>query len=77
MQNYFITIITNGKRQNRNDCYYCEYLKEKGIRIVGIGMQGHWGMDYPTMEEMDAAMKAYSETGCKLMITELDMDISS
>lgn len=50
-------------------------LKEKGIRIDGIGMQGHWGMDYPSIEEMDAAMKAYSETGCKLMITELDMDI--
>jgi len=50
-------------------------LKEKGIRIDGIGMQGHWGIDYPSIEEMDAAMKAYSETGCKLMITELDMDI--
>jgi endo-1,4-beta-xylanase len=50
-------------------------LKAKGIKITGIGIQGHWGLDYPPMDEMDASMKAYSEAGCKLMITELDMDI--
>jgi len=50
-------------------------LKEKGINIDGIGMQGHWGLDYPSLDEMDASMKAYSETGLKLMITEMEMDI--
>jgi endo-1,4-beta-xylanase len=50
-------------------------LRAKGIKIAGIGMQGHWGLDYPPMDEVDASMKAYSEAGCKLMITELDMDI--
>lgn len=50
-------------------------LKEKGIKIDGIGMQGHWGLDYPTLDEIDASMKAYSETGLKLMITEMEMDI--
>jgi len=50
-------------------------LKERGIKIDGIGMQGHWGLDYPSLEEMDASMKAYSETGLKLMITEMEMDI--
>ena len=50
-------------------------LKSKSIKITGIGIQGHWGSDYPPMDEMDSSMKAYSEAGCKLMITELDMDI--
>ncbi|MGA7720238.1 MAG: endo-1,4-beta-xylanase [Ignavibacteriaceae bacterium] len=50
-------------------------LKSKSIKITGIGIQGHWGLDYPPMDEMDSSMKAYSEAGCKLMITELDMDI--
>jgi endo-1,4-beta-xylanase len=50
-------------------------LKGKGIKIDGIGMQGHWGLDYPPMDEMDASMKAYANTGLKLMITELDMDV--
>jgi endo-1,4-beta-xylanase len=50
-------------------------LKAKGIKITGIGIQGHWGLDYPPMDGIDSSMKAYSEAGCKLMVTELDMDI--
>jgi endo-1,4-beta-xylanase len=50
-------------------------FKTKGIQITGIGMQGHWGLDYPPFDEIDASMKAYSEAGCKIMVTELDMDI--
>lgn len=50
-------------------------LKDKKIKIDGIGMQGHWGLDYPPMDEMDASMEAYASTGLKLMITELDMDV--
>ena len=52
-----------------------EDLKAKGIKITGIGIQGHWGLDYPHMDAIDSSMKAYSEAGCKLMISELDMDI--
>lgn len=48
-------------------------LQEKGVPIDGIGMQGHWGMDYPPLDELDAALKAYSETGLKIMITEMDI----
>lgn len=52
-----------------------ENLRSKGIRIDGIGMQGHWGLDYPDLKELDEAFKAYSKTGLKVMVTELDMDI--
>ncbi len=48
-------------------------LKEKGLRIDGIGMQGHIGMDYPTLEEYKAAIEAYTGAGVKVMITEFDM----
>lgn len=50
-------------------------FKEKGIRIDGIGLQGHWGLDYPPMDELDEAMSAYAKTGLQLLVTELDMDI--
>ncbi|MFH1195040.1 MAG: endo-1,4-beta-xylanase [bacterium] len=50
-------------------------LQSKGIKIHGIGMQGHWGMDYPTLNELDEALKKYSETGLKIVITELDISI--
>ena len=31
-------------------------LKEKGIRIDGVGMQAHYGMDYPTLEAFERAL---------------------
>lgn len=50
-------------------------LKEKGIRINGIGMQGHWGLDYPSMKELEESIIAYSELGVQVMITELDVTV--
>ncbi len=52
-----------------------EKLKAKGIRIDGIGMQGHITMDYPTFDEYEKAIVAYGTTGCKVMITELDLTV--
>ena len=50
-------------------------LKARGIRIDGIGMQGHFGMGHPELAEYEAAIQAYASTGLKVMITELDMSI--
>jgi len=50
-------------------------LKAKNIRIDGIGLQGHWGMDYPTLDEIDHMLTEYGKLGVKLMITELDMTV--
>lgn len=50
-------------------------LKEAGIRIDGIGMQGHWGLNYPSTEHIEAAIDAYAALGVKVMITELDVDV--
>lgn len=48
-------------------------LKAKGLRIDGLGLQGHWGLDYPTLEELDSMFTEYGKLGVKLMITELDV----
>jgi endo-1,4-beta-xylanase len=50
-------------------------LRSEGIRIDGIGMQGHWGLNYPRTEYIEAAIDAYSALGVKVMITELDVDV--
>lgn len=50
-------------------------LKAEGIRIDGIGMQGHVGMESPSLEEYEKAMVAYGNEGVKVMVTELDMSI--
>jgi endo-1,4-beta-xylanase len=50
-------------------------LKKEGIRIDGVGMQGHWGLDYPKTEYIEAAIDSFAALGVKVMITELDVDV--
>jgi endo-1,4-beta-xylanase len=50
-------------------------LQSKGVRIDGVGIQGHWGLDYPGAEEIEAFILAFSKLGIKLMITELDVSV--
>ena len=48
-------------------------FKERGIRIDGVGMQGHMDMDSPSLDEYEAAIEAYANAGVKVMITEWDI----
>jgi endo-1,4-beta-xylanase len=48
-------------------------LQEQGIKVSGIGMQGHLGMDFPDINEFEKSIVAYSQLGVKVMITELDL----
>ena len=48
-------------------------LKAKGMRIDAVGMQGHMGMDYPTLPDFEKSMLAFAAEGVKVMITEWDM----
>jgi len=50
-------------------------LQREGIRIDGVGMQGHWGLNYPRNEHIEAAVDSFASLGVKVMITELDVDV--
>ncbi|MBI1933102.1 MAG: endo-1,4-beta-xylanase [Ignavibacteriales bacterium] len=50
-------------------------LKSKNIKIDGIGLQGHWGLEYPSNNEIDFALSKYSELDVNLMITEHDVQV--
>ena len=50
-------------------------LQAAGIRIDGVGIQGHWGLDYPSTAHIEAAIDAYAALGVKVMVTELDVDV--
>ena len=52
-----------------------QMLQDAGIRIDGIGIQGHWGLNYPSTAHIEAAIDAYAALGVKVMITELDVDV--
>ena len=50
-------------------------LQASGISICAVGLQGHYTMDWPTTNQVDETIKAFSSLGVKVMITELDIDV--
>lgn len=50
-------------------------LQKEGIRIDGVGMQCHWGLNYPKNEYIEACIDTFAKLGVKVMITELDVDV--
>jgi endo-1,4-beta-xylanase len=52
-------------------------LQAKGIRISGVGVQGHYQLapDSPTAEEFSRTISDIARLGVKVMITELDVDV--
>ena len=48
-------------------------MKEMGAPIDGIGMQGHYNIYFPSMEDFDAAIVKYSKIVDKIHITALDL----
>ena len=56
-------------------CRLVKRLKEKGLRIDGVGMQSHNGMNYPDLTEYEKSIDAFAACGVKVMITELDLNV--
>jgi endo-1,4-beta-xylanase len=48
-------------------------LKSRGIRIDGVGMQTHVGLDTPTLDEYEKAIVAYAANGVKVNVTEMEI----
>ena len=48
-------------------------LQSKGVRIDGVGIQGHWFLDQPRIGEIERPIQTLSALGVKVMITELDI----
>lgn len=50
-------------------------LQAEGIRIDGIGMQGHLRLDVPDINEFEKSIEAFAALGVKVMITEMDITV--
>ncbi|RPH92549.1 MAG: endo-1,4-beta-xylanase [Calditrichaeota bacterium] len=50
-------------------------LLAKGTPIDGVGLQGHWNIYDPSIEDIEAAIIAYHNLGLKVMVTELDVSL--
>jgi endo-1,4-beta-xylanase len=52
-------------------------LKAQGVKIYGIGMQCHIGLDYPDINEFEKSLEDFGALGVKVMITEMDISVLS
>jgi endo-1,4-beta-xylanase len=50
-------------------------LQAQGIRVDGVGLQGHNKMDWPSVAQQDSTIASFAALGVKVMITELDIDV--
>ncbi len=70
-----------------NDYNMCEPAKREGaialikqlqannVKIDGVGLQGHWKLETPTLEEIENSILQFSALGIKVMFTELDITV--
>ena len=50
-------------------------LQSSGAKINSLGIQAHWQLTSPTLEEIETSILAFSELGVKVMFTELDISV--
>ena len=50
-------------------------LQAAGIKVTGVGLQGHYGLERPAPEQIDQTISDFESLGVKVMITELDVNI--
>jgi len=50
-------------------------LQARGVRLDGIGIQGHWEVGKVPFKQIEESIIAFHKAGVKVMITELDLDV--
>ena len=46
-----------------------------GIPINAVGLQSHWAVNEPTMDQLNTTLSDFSKLGLKIQITELDISV--
>ncbi len=50
-------------------------LQKNGVKIDGVGEQGHWNLTSPSLEEIEKTILDFSALGVKVAFTELDISV--
>jgi endo-1,4-beta-xylanase len=72
---YYNDYSTSNRKKRDGIVRLVKSLKENGVPIHGVGMQGHIGLDNPEIEEFEKSIIAFSDLGVKVSITEFDITV--
>lgn len=50
-------------------------IQNKGVKIDGVGEQGHWNLTSPSIEEIEQTILDFAALGLKVSFTELDITV--
>jgi len=67
----------NTERKEKADRIYTllKMLKDKGVPINAVGLQGHWSIFEPSKNELEYAITKFASLGLKIQITEMDLSV--
>jgi endo-1,4-beta-xylanase len=67
----------NTERPEKRERVYrlLKQLKDAGVPITGVGLQGHWSIYEPSAKDLQTAIHRFSSLGLNVQITELDVSI--
>ena len=72
---YYNDFSMSNPAKRETVCRIVRDLKQKGLRIDGVGMQSHNGLTWPDLDDYEASIDAFAACGVNVMITELDMNV--
>jgi len=67
----------NTENASKRDRIYqlVKKLKDKGVPIHGVGLQGHWSVYEPTAKELEESISKFASLGLQVQITEMDVSV--
>jgi endo-1,4-beta-xylanase len=66
----------NEQPKKREGCLtLVKKVQAAGVRIDGVGIQGHWHIGRVPLKDIEESILAYHALGLKVMITELDIEM--
>jgi len=50
-------------------------LQAQGVQLTAIGLQGHYGLDWPGLAQVNETIDTFAQLGLKVNLTELDVNV--
>lgn len=66
--------LANPKKRN-GAIRLIKNLQSKGVKIDGIGLQGHYGLTWPSLHQLEDSIEAFAALGIDIFISELDISV--
>jgi endo-1,4-beta-xylanase len=72
---YYNDYNIEGLTKRRAAITLIKKIQAAGVRIDGVGIQGHWSAEHVPLADIEKSIQEFSDLGIKVMFTELDLNV--